>query len=383
MQPDQKIDMFSQRGFELAQRIAKAFATSDAVPSQFRAFNVKKVKSGNDYNETWVENPAALGNCLVAIETARAVGMSITSVMQHANIIENRLSWSAQFVIAAINASGRFTPLRFDMQERGRIKAKYREKQGWNKAKGGYDFKDVEVELDDIRCVAWALPRDISTKGIYTLQQARDAKMPVIESAPVSMKLAVEEGWYGKSGSKWQTEMKHLMLQYRAGTFFGRIHAPDIVMGMGRTTEEILDMTTIDMDTMGNVTNVRSEELRRPANKQPEPVIEVVQQNTSDAPSTDDQGGQPDADGVIGGDAGNPPADDIDVNALAEQLEKATNQEALDLVADGIRDVADAESREVLNGIYRRRVDELAAAKAPAQQQPTARRARTPVNSPE
>lgn len=393
IEPDQKIDMFSLRGFELAQRIAKAFATSDAVPAQFRSHNLKKVKVGNEYNETWVENPAALGNCLVAIETARAVGMSITSVMQHANIIENRLTWSAQFVIGAINASGRFTPLRFDKLERGRLKAKYREKQGWNRQKGGFDFKDVEVEIDDIRCVAWALPKGIPEPRV-TLEQMREFKgsllqlykalgMPVVESAPVSMKLAVEEGWYGKSGSKWQTEMRHLMLEYRAGAFFGRIHAPDIVMGMGRTTEEVLDMTTIDMDAAGNVTAVRAEELRRPAGESPATVVEVVQKNesgSSDGDSADPgPGNEADEDGVIGASAKTDKTDKIekgaavDVNALAEQLEKATSQEALDLVADSMRDVVDADAAQTLSDIYHRRQQELAhkaqAGNAPAQQQ--------------
>ena len=32
------------------------------------------------------------------------------------------------------------------------------------------------------------------------------------------------------------------MFQYRAGSFFGNIHAPDIVMGMGRTSEEAIDL---------------------------------------------------------------------------------------------------------------------------------------------
>lgn len=67
----------------------------------------------------------------------------------------------------------------------------------------------------------------------------------VVESIPVSMKMAVEEGWYPKSGSKWQTEMRYQMLQYRAGAFFGRIHAPDVVMGMGKTTEERMDTIEI------------------------------------------------------------------------------------------------------------------------------------------
>lgn len=257
---DQAVDLFTARGFELAIRIGKAFATSNAVPAQFRNFTEKKEKGGAI---VLIDNPAALGNCIVAIETARAVGMSITAVMQQANIIEGKLSWSAQFVIGAINASGRFTPLRFDMKQRGPMKATYREKQGWNNEKRGFDFVDRTIEIDNVECIAWALPRNFACPpGIYTLKQARDANLPVIESAPVSMKLAVEEGWYAKPGSKWQTEMRTLMLQYRAGAFFGRIHAPDIVMGMGRTTEEVVDMQTIDVAPDGRVTQVTTEELR-------------------------------------------------------------------------------------------------------------------------
>jgi hypothetical protein len=282
--PDQKIDMFSLRGFELAQRIAKAFATSDAVPAQFRAVTLKKGRG--DQGDQWIENPAAMGNCLVAIETARAVGMSITAVMQQANIIEGKLSWSAQFVIAAVNASGRFQPLRFDIKSRGIIKAKYREKLGWNKAKGGFDFEDKMVELDDLVCIAWTLPSDFTTpKGIYTLTQARAADLPIIESSPVSMKLAVEEGWYSKPGSKWQTEMKHQMLQYRSGAFFGRIHAPDIVMGMGQTTEELRDIApTFDVAADGTVHAVPVSELRAPSpSNAPTPMAEVVERVTPNA----------------------------------------------------------------------------------------------------
>ena len=68
------------------------------------------------------------------------------------------------------------------------------------------------------------------------------------------MKMVVEEGWYGKSDSKWQGEMKHLMFQYRAGSFFGNIHAPDIVMGMGRTAEEERDMGTLIPQEDGSYT---------------------------------------------------------------------------------------------------------------------------------
>ena len=45
------------------------------------------------------------------------------------------------------------------------------------------------------------------------------------------MEMAIKEGWYTKSGSKWQT-MPRLMLQYRAASFWQRAYAPEISMGM-------------------------------------------------------------------------------------------------------------------------------------------------------
>ncbi|APR39997.1 hypothetical protein [Paraburkholderia sp. SOS3] len=248
---DVAVDMFTERGFVLANRIAKAYASSDAVPAQFRSHNLKRV--GNE--EHWVENPAAVGNCLVAIEVARAVRMSITAVMQNADPIEGKLRWSGKFVIAAINASGRFTPLRFQAINRGRIKATYKEKTGWDKEARRPIFAEREVEVDDIECIAWALPKGVPEPHLTPdmlrqypnrlLDLYRSLGMPVVESAPVTMKMAVEEGWYGKPGSKWQTELRALMFQYRAGSFFGNIHAPDIVMGMGRTSEEELDIIDV------------------------------------------------------------------------------------------------------------------------------------------
>lgn len=243
---DVTINMFSAQGFTLAQRLANAYQSSNAVPTPFRSVVTKREKQGSDYVDVEVPNPSAMGNCIVAIETAQAVGMSITAVMQNANIIEGRLTWSAKFVIAAINASGRFHPLRFDLVNKGPIKATYKEKGAWNRDQRKYDMIEKEVEIENLVCVAWTLPRNVPfPRDVYTLADAKAVKLPVIESSPVSMKLAVEEGWYSKPGSKWQTEMKYQMLQYRAGSFFGNIHAPDIVMGMGRTTEEAID--TIDV----------------------------------------------------------------------------------------------------------------------------------------
>ncbi len=150
--PDLKVDFFSSNGFELACRIARAYATSDAVPAAFRAVVEKKGKSG----PTLVDNPAAIGNCLVAIEVSNSVGLSITSVMQNADVIEGKLRWSSKFQIAAVNSSRRFSPLRFNLKNLGRIKATYKEKQGWNEQKRGFDFIERTVEIDNWECVAWA-----------------------------------------------------------------------------------------------------------------------------------------------------------------------------------------------------------------------------------
>jgi len=259
MLPDQPLDLFHERGFDLAQRIAKAFASSDAVPAQFRSMNLKKI----DREEKWVENDSAIGNCLVAIEMARAIRMSIVAVMQNADMIEGKLRWSGKFVIAAINASGRFTPLRFQLRNLGPIEATYKEKTGWDEKARRVIYTERKVNVDNIECIAWALPRGTHAPGIYTLQQAREANLPVVESAPVTMKMVVEEGWYAKAGSKWQTELRTLMFQYRAGTFFGNIHAPDIVMGMGPTAEETRDQMpmadVIDMPSIGSVDQATGE----------------------------------------------------------------------------------------------------------------------------
>lgn len=355
---DYAIDFFSSKGFALAQRLAQAFSTSNAVPAAFRNFNEKKEKGGG---VTWVENPSAMGNCLVAIETARAVGVSITSVMQNANVIENRLTWSAQYKIAAINASKRFTPLRFDVKNKGAIKATYKEKQGWNDQKRGFDFKEITVDIENLVCIAWALPGNLAfPPGVHTLDQARAANLPVIESAPVSMKLAVEEGWYGKSGSKWQTEMKHLMLQYRAGSFFGNIHAPDVVMGMGRTTEEMLDITTVDVAADGRVTAVSTEELRRPAGQTTPAAEEVNQVNTTGTgeeqrPEGSEQGAD------ASGNGGAKALDPLTFAEVADAIAKATTQLEVEAAKTSITRVEDAEQQAELNAKATARETELTA----------------------
>lgn len=383
------VNMFSAAGFDLAQRIAKAYQTANAVPAAFRSTITKRERQGNEYYDVEVPNPAALGNCIVAIETAQAVGMSITAVMQNANVIEGRLSWSGKFVIAAINASRRFSPLRFRIKNRGRITAAYKEKGQWNREQRRYDMVEKAVEIDDIECVAWA----------YVMEGGRRTD-EIIEGTPVSIKMAVEEGWYSKPGSKWQTELKHLMLQYRAGSFFGNIHAPDIVMGMGRTTEEYED--TLDaMPVTGDTIQVDVEALRTQAGDRPgtakHPNATDVdardvppQSNPSPAKAQAETGKQAQgaasaapvtqADSAGGHQPNLPGAEEdpgLDPAKVEHQIQNARSIDVLDLASDSIEGVNDLGERARLHQIYQerriamqRQADQHAQQQAQAQQRP-------------
>ncbi|MEI2416176.1 hypothetical protein V8Z80_08320 [Orrella sp. JC864] len=372
------VNMFTAEGFELAQRIARAYQTANAVPSAFRAVTIKREKQGNDYYDVEVPNPAALGNCIVAIETAQAVGMSITAVMQNANVIEGRLSWSGKFVIAAINASRRFSPLRFRITHKGMIKATYKEKGQWNRELRRYDMIEREIEVENIECVAWA----------YVMENGRRTD-EIVEGVPVSIKMAVEEGWYSKPGSKWQTELKHLMLQYRAGSFFGNIHAPDIVMGMGRTTEEWQDTLDAHTGPDGSI-SVNLDELRASG---------AASQATEHARTDAVRGKHADVTDIDSRPAAEakpyPPSEkakaeaaqtqqqrsfDITYEQVAQKLRAADSLDVLDVAADLIGEVQDPQEQDDLRHIYGQRKQELADAPTA---QPRATRSRRSVAAPE
>jgi hypothetical protein len=148
-------------------------------------------------------------NTMIALEMANRIGASPLMVMQNLYIVHGKPSWSSTFIISAINSCKRFEPLRFEVTGSG----------------------------EDLSCVAWT-----TEKG----------KTERIEGPAVTMKMAKLEGWVDKNGSKWKT-MPELMIRYRSAAFFGRLFAPEIMMGM-QTREEILDVQH---------TEVSQEEVRR------------------------------------------------------------------------------------------------------------------------
>lgn len=204
IQTDNNFQVFAgASAFESAQRMAKALASSTLVPKEYQ---------GN------------LSNCLIALEIGMRSKASPLMVMQNLAVIHGRPSWSSQFIISAINTSGKFSPLRFRITEEESERIVDYVEFVWDDTSRKNKPVQKTQKIRNRTCVAYAVEKDSGE---------------VLESPPVSLEIAVKEGWYNKSGSKWQT-MPDLMLRYRAAAFFGRLYAPEILMGM-KAAEEIID----------------------------------------------------------------------------------------------------------------------------------------------
>jgi hypothetical protein len=172
------IDAFASEGnFTAAQRMAKGLASSSLVPEAYR----------NN-----------IPNVLIAMELAARIGASVFAVMQNLDIIHGRPGWRATFIIATINACGRFTPLRFRWEGKPGT-------DGWGCRAVAKDREDGE------ECVG----------------------------ALITLAIAKAEGWSAKNGSKWKT-LPEQMMMYRAASFWGRVYAPEKMLGM-HTGDELED----------------------------------------------------------------------------------------------------------------------------------------------
>lgn len=144
----------SMVGFENTCRMAKALASSTIVPKEYQ----------NN-----------IGNCLIALDVSNRVGLSPIMVMQNLYVVNGRPSWGSQSISALINTSKKYSkPLQYKIEGQG----------------------------DSLSCYA------------YTF----DNEGEEIKGPTITMKMAKEEGWITKSGSKWKT-MPEVMIRYRAASF--------------------------------------------------------------------------------------------------------------------------------------------------------------------
>lgn len=200
------VDVFSDINvFQNAQRICKSLVMSDIVPEAYRG-------------------EGKLPNAMIALEMANRMKISPIGVMQNMHIIEGRPTWSSSFIISMINSSGKFSPLRFKYEKIGNKTVEYTY-FAWNAATGKKNKPVTEkVAIEDIACTAYAIDK---------------ATGEIVYGPKVTLEMAVQEGWYNKSGSKWKT-MPQLMISYRAAAFFGRLYVPEIMQGM-HTDDEVED----------------------------------------------------------------------------------------------------------------------------------------------
>lgn len=175
----------SWHGFELLQRMAKMFNQSSLVPNQFRG----------------EEN---FGNCVIALNMAQRMNADPLMTMQNLYVVYGNPAWSSKFLIATFNQCGKYSSIHY--RETG---------------KKGTDSQGV---------IAWA--KELATGEI-------------LEGPEVTIKVAKDEGWYSKNGSKWPT-MTDQMLRYRAASWFIRTTAPELSMGL-MTVEEAEDTGEINV----------------------------------------------------------------------------------------------------------------------------------------
>lgn len=237
-------NFFDPVQFDTMQRVCSFFASSDLVPDNYKA-QLKPFPAGadeNTMNAIKAENTAiktkAIANCMIAVEVASRIGASPLMVMQNMAVIYGRPSWSSKFLIATVNSCGRFEPLQFRFTDKGALGMVDYTDYVWNPTKRCKEPVTKQFDgkkIHDIECVA------------FTTKRGSDG---MLESSPVSVRLAIQEGWYTKNGSKWQTMTKQ-MLMYRAASMWTNAYAPELSMGM-RTVEEQQDIYTDYEDVTAN-----------------------------------------------------------------------------------------------------------------------------------
>lgn len=158
--------------FQLAVKMADFLAHSTIIPESFR---------GNT------------GNCLIALDYAARLGVSVPALMQNMDVVKGRPSLRGSFLIGIVNSCGKFSDLDFE----------------W-KGERGTD--------------AWGC-RAVATR-------LSDGK--VLQGTWIDMAMVKAEKWI--DNAKWKN-MPEQMFPYRAASFWSRVHASDVTLGLYESDE--------------------------------------------------------------------------------------------------------------------------------------------------
>jgi len=171
--------------FEAAQRMAKALVTSNLVPQH-------------------LQGPDKIGDAIIVLEMAQRINASPLMVAQNLYVVHGSPAWSAKFLIATFNQSGKYTSIQYE----------------WKGEKGKPDHG----------CRAVCIEKATGNK---------------IEGPWITWELVKAEGWDAKKGSKWKT-MPDKMFQYRAAAWMIDVTAPEISMGLP-TADNMEDIGPIEV----------------------------------------------------------------------------------------------------------------------------------------
>jgi hypothetical protein len=187
----------TKEGWALMNQIAKVFLDSGFLPDRYKS-------------------PPQV---IVALEMANRLNMPLMFVAQNLYTVHNQPSWSAKSLHAMLDKLSRYSPIRYETVG--------------------------EPDADSWACRAYAT--DLRTGER-------------LDGVWVSLKMAKDEGWHGKNGSKWKT-MPEKMLRYRALSFWVSDYEPGITCGLP-TVEEVEDYKVLDAEVKTEETTLNTVEMQ-------------------------------------------------------------------------------------------------------------------------
>ena len=186
--------------FQEYYKIAKFLATTSFIPDTFK-------------------NPS---DALAAIDIAKSIGESPIVVMQNMTPVKGRPVFSSVFQRHLVDKKFPHG----SRYEWGGTDKPIPVEYSFKNSNGSFEKKSVQVP--DKKCRFYViLPDGSKLYGEW-----------------ITTEMAVKEGWWAKSGSKWPI-MPNQMLAYRAVSFFVKMHCPSVTMAIP-TLEEVHDSSTIE-----------------------------------------------------------------------------------------------------------------------------------------
>lgn len=179
----------NKEAWEVVQRMANAYASSDIVPQNYRG---------------------KVANCIIALQMAHRMQADPMQVMQSLYIVHGQPSWSSKFLIASFNKCGRFTAIKYrfsddrkacrayatekatgELIEGPEVTMKMAEAEQWS-TKAGSKWKTMPELMMSYRAAAFLIrlyAPEISM-GFQTTEEVEDIGYAEVVERPVRLTAA-------------------------------------------------------------------------------------------------------------------------------------------------------------------------------------------------